>query len=65
MFQWLQYKKRLTVIRGELQTLEEEMGTLPIPLREVDQEGKAVATIAAGVGKIANILGRVIDSLPG
>lgn len=57
MFQWLHYKKRLTVIRGELQTLEEEMGTLPA-------EG-ALATVAAGVGKIANILGRVIDSLPG
>jgi hypothetical protein len=59
VFQWLQYKRRLSTIRGELQQLEEEMGTLPTGGLE------HLATVAAGVGKIANILGRVIDSLPG
>lgn len=58
MFAWLQYKKRLQGVRRELAELEEEMGTLPTG------ESPALASVAAGVGKIANILGRVVDSLP-
>lgn len=60
MLQWLKYKQRLQNVRGELAELEEEMGTLPI---RGDQ--KELAAVAAGVGKISGILGRVIDSLPG
>ena len=59
MFEWLGYTKRLQGVRKELAELEEEMGTLPI-----DKEAKALGSVCAGVGKIANILGRVIDSLP-
>ena len=59
MFQWLLYKKRLQAVRRELADLELEMGTLPTG------ENAAIAAVAAGVGKIANILIRVLDSLPG
>lgn len=63
MFPWLKYKQRLQNVRTELNELEEEMLTLPLGAF-AKEEGRAVQTIAKGVGKIAGILVRVIDSLP-
>lgn len=60
MFGWLQYKQRLQNVRKDLAELEEEMETLPIVELRPD-----VTAIAKGLGRVAGILVRVIDSLPG
>lgn len=59
MLKWLGYTKRLQGVRRELAELEEEMATLPLPKDQPHLLG-----VCGGVRKIANILGRVIDSLP-
>lgn len=52
------YKKRLAAIRVELVEIEENLSTLP-------DETKGLREVADAVGKVARILIRVIDSLPG
>lgn len=60
MFEWLGYTKRLQGVRKELAELEKEMDDLKLP----DKAPDAMIACCLGVAKIANILGRVIDSLP-
>jgi hypothetical protein len=54
------YTKRLQGVRKELAELEKEMDTLDFP----DKSPEALIAVCLGVEKLANILGRVIDSLP-
>jgi len=55
-----QYKKRLQGIRSELTDIDEKTSPLVN-----DGETEAIKTLALGVCRIARILVRVIDSLPG
>ena len=57
-----QYKKRLANVRAELVNIDEELSTLPT--NDLEQS-KSLTTVALCAARIARILVRVIDSLPG
>ena len=60
---WTGYKKRLQTIRAELADIEADC--TPIATSDKPDEVGPVVAVASAVARIARILIRVIDSLPG
>jgi hypothetical protein len=61
MFEWLQYKRRLQTVRSEL---VESRKTLE-PLLSKKKQTADVLALARACDKLAEVLIRTIDSLPG
>ena len=59
------YKKRLQKVRAELDHINAELKPLRGPVDAEDETRVTVAKLAEAIGKLCEILIRVIDSLPG
>lgn len=61
MFEWLQYKKRLQAVRGELVEVCKSLK----PVIERKKQTPDLAVIARGLDVVGRVLIGIIDSLPG